>query len=189
MFETPASKRPVEDDRQLEAGKRKFTTASSRLSAVHKVAAIGSVRLGETYQLADDLGFGVGTELRESQRFLFERSDGPFHAQFRRMPLEFKEEEVPSTRGGDRKRLDPCQVQSVTFEDRHRIGEGAWFVRRFEYQGRFILTSSFRGLGADDGEAGDVFRIIFDIPRQNRKPVIHGGLFSADRRGVELGGR
>jgi hypothetical protein len=34
--------RPMEDDRQLEAGTRNFPTASSKPSAVRKVAAIGN---------------------------------------------------------------------------------------------------------------------------------------------------
>ena len=73
-----------------------------------------------------------------------------FTPQVAGVPLEFQEEQVAAPRLRDRERLDPGEIEPLALEDRHRVGQGARLVRRFEHQRRLVLAGALGGRAADD---------------------------------------
>ena len=107
----------------------------------HGAADVGSIRSlafgfapGDALPSLLDGGHPcVGPEYLESNRFTLERRNRPADTGIPLVPLEFHEKHIAPFRPGNREGFDPGQIQSISLEHVHGIGQRARLVFDFEH--------------------------------------------------------
>ena len=94
---------------------------------------------------------------------------------------------------GDRERLDPGEIDAEFLEGGDHLGERAGLVGEADHEGGLVAAGAVLGAFADDGEAGDVMGLIFDVLREDVEAIGAGGGTAGDGGGElfalgELGG-
>ena len=93
-----------------------------------------------------------------------------------RMPLEVQEEDIPGLGTAQRERLNPRQVDPVPLERPQGFGEGPRLMGNLQQHRRLVATRGAGHFIANDGEAGHVARVVFDVRRDDLQVVLHSGL-------------